>query len=564
MSVKTHHVKQLNFKGMKKITFFIALAVATMATAQTLVQNEKALEVRKATFSAVEVEGDMTVIPFSAEACAQKAVAEGEYAAADYYFVDGMLHSGMSPEGYSLTMPLIMLPFQDSTVWNSYYGPTSWYSAATDELLAENSETYTMYAFEDYLFGAYYLPYTTDHNFTLNGVDYLIKGYTYAEASGKGGAAFAIGETPIAIDNNGTMLYFPMTLCGMETSTLYEENGSDFYQVGTKNTRGLYKHGTGLYLDTMKTQRIDTMGQVVRNVSPMKIEQIFIPIYNQSSKDITGMLPEGASVKVEIFNADITASKIDLSEPIATAEVTAADFVDMNGTYGTLVVKFWEEDILGGTYETPIWVEGDFYLQLTNYNETGCVFGIFSDYHTPAASTYYTKDGEIFRMNINGDHNMAIGYLGYWPNLTPDALTDEVTAPVEGGIAYYGEDVEDNYVILLTNVTDGDAYSFDAPEWVSFEPQLVNLSESGTLPGLVFQVTAEPLTEGTGRQGVITVDADGFVYELTVKQGDGGPATGVENVITPSFNGKTYNLLGVEVDENYKGIVIKNGEKFIQ
>ena len=260
MSVKTRHVKQLNFKGMKKITFLIALAVATMATAQTLVQNEKALGVKKATFSAVEVEGDMTVIPFSAEACAQKAVAEGEYAAADYYFVDGMLHSGMSPEGYALTMPLIMLPFQDSTVWNSYYGPTSWYSAATDELLAENSETYTMYAFEDYLFGAYYLPYTTDHNFTLNGVDHLIKGYTYAEASGKGGAAFSIGETPVAIDNNGTMIYFPMTLCGMETSLLYEpETGSDFYQVGTKNTRGLYKHGTGLYLDTMKTQRIDTM-----------------------------------------------------------------------------------------------------------------------------------------------------------------------------------------------------------------------------------------------------------------------------------------------------------------
>ena len=548
---------------MKKITFLIALAVATMATAQTLVQNEKALEVKKATFSVVDVEGEMTKIPFSAEACAQKAVAEGEYAAADYYFVDGMLHVGMSPEGYGLSLPRIMLPFQDSTVWNSYYGPTSWYSAATDALLAENSETYTMYAFEDYLFGLYYLPYTTDHNFTLNGVDYLIKGYTYAEASGKGGAAFSMGATPVTIDNNGTMIYFPMTLCGMETSLLYEPEGGDFYQVGTKNTRGLYKHGTGLYVDTEKTQRIDTMGQVVRNVSPMKIEQIFIPIYNQSSKDINGMLPEGASVKVEIFNADLTAGIIDMSEPIATTEVTAADFVDMAGTYGTLVVKFLEEDILGGTYETPIWVEGDFYLQLTNYNETGCEFGIFSDYHTPAASTYYTKDGEIFRMNINGDHNMAIGYFGYWPNLTPDAFTDEVTAPVEGGIAYYGEDIEDTYVILVTNVTDGEAYSFDVPEWVTIAPQLVNLgSETNVIPGLVFQVTAEALTEGTGRQGVITVDADGFVYELTVNQGE--VKTGVENVVAPEFNGKTFNLLGVEVDENYKGVVIKNGQKYIQ
>ena len=546
---------------MKKITFLIALAVATMATAQTLVQNEKALGVKKATFSVVDVEGEMTKIPFSTETCAQKAVAEGEYAAADYYFVDGMLHAGLSPEGYGLTMPLIMLPFQDSTVWNSYYGPTSWYSAYNDELLAENSETYTMYAFQDYLFGSYYLPYTTDHNFTLNGVDYLIKGYTYAEAGGKGGAAFSIGETPIAIDNNGTMLYFPMTLCGMETSTLYEEDGSDFYQVGTKNTRGLYKHGTGLYQDTMKTQRIDTMGQVVRNVSPMKIEQIFIPIYNQSSKDITGMLPEGASVKVEIFNADLTAGKIDLSEPIATAEVTAADFVDMAGTYGTLVVKFWEEDLLGGTYETPIWVEGDFYLQLTNYNETGCEFGIFSDYHTPAASTYYTKDGEIFRMNINGDHNMAIGYLGYWPTLVNDTTLNEMNAPVAGGMCHYGEDTEDYVAILYTNVYDIEgAWSIETPEWVSvYAVDTTYLTSNGAVM-IAFEAEELP-AEIEGRQDVVSIDADGFVYEFVINQGE--VETGVENVVAPISN-KTFNLLGVEVDENYKGIVIKNGQKFIQ
>ena len=158
---------------------------------------------------------------------------------------------------------------------------------------------------------------------------------------------------------------------------------------------------------------------------------------------------------------------------------------------------------------------------------------------------------------------MAIGYFGYWPALVPDALTDEVTAPVEGGVAYYGEDVEDVNVILITNVLDVDAFAFDAPEWVSFEPQLVNLSQTSTIPGLVFQVTAEALTEGTGRQGVITVEADGAVYELVVKQGD--VASGVEDVVIPTISdNKTYNLLGVEVDENYKGIVIKNGQKYIQ
>ena len=81
-------------------------------------------------------------------------------------------------------------------------------------------------------------------------------------------------------------------------------------------------------------------------------------------------------------------------------------------------------------------------------------------------------------------------------------------------------------------------------------------------PVVAVSVTVEPLTEGTGRQGIVTFDADGFVYELIVNQGD--VTSGVENVVAPLFDNKTYNLLGVEVDENYKGIVIKNGQKFIQ
>ena len=30
------------------------------------------------------------------------------------------------------------------------------------------------------------------------------------------------------------------------------------------------------------------------------------------------------------------------------------------------------------------------------------------------------------------------------------------------------------------------------------------------------------------------------------------------------FNGAIYNLQGVRVDESYKGIVIKNGKKYLQ
>ena len=79
-----------------------------------------------------------------------------------------------------------------------------------------------------------------------------------------------------------------------------------------------------------------------------------------------------------------------------------------------------------------------------------------------------------------------------------------------------------------------------------------------------FQAEALP-AEVEGRTGVVSITADGHVYEMTINQGKvESDDTAVENVVAPLFDNKIYNLLGVEVDENYNGIVIKNGKKFIQ
>ena len=48
---------------------------------------------------------------------------------------------------------------------------------------------------------------------------------------------------------------------------------------------------------------------------------------------------------------------------------------------------------------------------------------------------------------------------------------------------------------------------------------------------------------------------------------DWADQSGIENVSVsaPAVNdGRTYNLMGIEVDENYIGIVIRDGKKFIQ
>lgn len=540
---------------MKKISFLSMLVIATMATAQVQVTNPENLEIRKATFKSVENTSPVTMEEFSAK----KAVAETQYAAHDYYYTDGMLHSGYDPNFYGLNSPLIMLPYMDSVVWNNLYGPTNWYLNSNDTLLAENSETYvTGYGID----AMFYLFYTTDHKFTYtkqDGTDTIvdIKGYHYAESAKNAYVTSAL--TPITIS---TGCNIPMTLCGMKTSLMDNNKGSDFYQVGA-GTRGSYAHGTNLYTDEEHTKRIDTIGSVVRNLSTMKISAINIPIYNANEKGLETMLPEGASVKLEIFAADLTKGLVYTDSPIAETSFSAENYVKVEGDYGTIVAKFYTEDIWGKKTQTPIWIDGDFYVRLTNFNETNCDFGIFSDYYTPGGTTLFTVNGKLTTLFQSGS-NLAIGYDGYWPALVNDTTLDVMEAPVAGGITYYGDNTADNAALFYTNV-DPEELEFDIPEWIDFAIDTTYFSQYGAVFVQFEALKALPTGE-TGRIGEVTIDADGKTYTMYIRQGDAELPSAVDNVVDKSFlnDNKRYNLLGVEVDENYKGIVIYNGKKYIQ
>ena len=156
---------------MKKITLLSAVLVAGMATAQ--VQVPMNMEIRKAEFKSIEMTAEVTMEEWNAEYVAkQQKAAAADYAAHDYYFTEGMMHFGYTPQFYGLMSSFIAVPYLDSVVWTNYYGPTSWYMQHNDALVAENSETYvTAYGID----GQYYLPYTTDHTLTQGGQTYNIK-----------------------------------------------------------------------------------------------------------------------------------------------------------------------------------------------------------------------------------------------------------------------------------------------------------------------------------------------------------------------------------------------------
>ena len=545
------------FKGMKKITLLSAVLVAGMATAQVQMTALENMEVRQVVATqSVEMDREITMEEWNAEYIAkqQKAAAE-DYAAHDYYYVDGMMHWGLTPTFMGMSVDLIAIPYMDSVVWKNLYGPTDWYYQYDDSLLAEDSETWVAKGWYGIDGVGYYLPYTTDHTLTKGDTTYNIKGYKFAAGNANGGL-LASGAAPFTISTGENI---PITLCGMATDPMNNDNGSDFYRIDA-GVRGAYAYGTQLIADTATGATADTLLSIVRNVSPLTISSINIPVYNVNG---TAIMPEGGQVKIELFAADLAEGKIYTDSVLATTVATVKNLVEVQAGLGTIVATFQEEDPFGGMMDVSVVVKGDFVVQLTGYNESGCDFGIYADYYTPGSTTVYKVGGKLTPI-FSASSNLAIMYDAYWPTVQ-DAAGNVMNVAVEGGDAYYVAE-GNKYNLLYTNVYYVDElWSADYPEWMEVEYFLANVgTEEEPEPVVAVAVTVEPLTEGTGRQGIVTFDADGYVYELIVKQGDGGPATGVENVITPSFNGKTYNLLGVEVDENYKGIVIKNGEKFIQ
>ena len=548
---------------MKKFTIFAALLVATIATAQ--VQSVMtSVNVKDMQLKSIDVEKTIDREKFTAETYANRFTkkanaANANYGGVDYYSVDGMMHAGITLAG-QMYVPIILLPYQDVTVWENRVmsnpagswiveAPTTW---DVDGQVTANSQTCEA-TYDPLLFSDLYnLPVTNDHSILLDGVSVEVKGYQYGSSE----ANKFVVSAPIAgqFVEGANM---PMTLCGMYCDPLLNDGDSrDWYVVGA-GSYGDYSIGTGLNIDG---KSMDTIGSIVRNVSPMKVEQLDIMVCDKTNQGGAYMFPEGASVKVEIFAADLEAGIIDTTEPLYTTTMTIEDYTELNAQLGMISARFYEEDIFGGLMQVPVVLEGDFYVQFTNFNESGCRFGFISDYTTPGGTTLYTWDGEFTTLWSDGGANMLINFDAYWPTIMYGGGSDVLVAPVEGGIAMDGEY---EAVALYSTVLDFENWGeVEAPEWIEYVLDESVLSTNGYV---VAQFAAAPLPAGeTGRTGIVTIDADGYKLDIVIMQGDGGTTTGVENVVAPSFNGKTYNLLGVEVDENYKGIVIKNGQKTIQ
>ena len=558
---------------MKKYLLISALAVAGMAYAGNFSapqkvqfgQNAKKIETEVVPF---EWKDAKTFIKEQAEVRAAQAA---EYDMADWYYAPGAFYLGIYEGlgGYNLGM--IQFPLLDTVIFYNYYGPSNWTVNGTQ--YAENTDEFgTRY----WLRGLYYVPETSDHDFnpardwgegykdtTLN-----MKGTMYANGTAGQYICSAVESKFLNGDN------IHLTLCAMQTDIFNEPDydGSDFWMVGASALYGdVYYNGTNMHLAKGDEQTVDTLGILVDNQGVMKIEEILFPIYNDGRADaVNKYIPDGAELRVAIFPLDEMG--IHFEDTIATTVMTNADFISAGTGYewvGTLHAKFFETDIFGTETQVPVWVDGAFYLQLTNFNETGCDFGFYSDYYCPTtATTVYQHDGKFsYRGGKGGGgnygQNLGISFDAYFPTLYYDTTVNTLYAGVEAeSVAHYEGDEENYTIVLYSNVNPDEWEVLSDADWVYYDYS-AEYYEEYDAGLLMFVVDALPEGE-TGRVATVTVSADGATQDFIIIQGETPEGIEETQANTLILNNKTFDVLGREVDDNFKGVVIKNGKKIVR
>ena len=528
---------------MKKITLLTAVLIAGMATAQVAQVAPEQMKLQKMEAKSIQMNKEISLKDWTGYS---KKAASATYDLADYYVVEGMLYGGLDAEWGGYNLGMIMVPAYQNVVFENLYGPTTW--TIGGETAEENTDTLEYGLLEP---GLYKLPTTTDHMWQADDTTLLsVKGYLYGSTASN--QYLIPGANHMVADE-----IIPMSQCAKYCDPLYSESGSDFYIVSAPSIGCPYSYGTDL---VYQGKSFDTIISVVRNVSPLKINQINMPIYNAEATTISQVLPKGAQVKVELLAADLVNGIIYSDSVYASTIIDTLDCQIFGGGPGSLVAKFYEEDPFGGMAEVSVVCPGDFVVQITGYNEGNCNFGFLTDYYAPTSSTLFVINGK-YKEFWNGGSNLAISYDAYWPVAVMAAESEVLVAPAEGGVAMDGEY---EAVAILTNLLDpeNEMYVEDAPEWIETVLDASQYAETGYV---IAQFTAAANETATEREGVVTINADGYLLEVVIKQaaGEGTDNTALENVTLLNDN-KLYNILGVEVDETYTGIVIKNGQKFIQ
>lgn len=575
---------------MKKFLLIAAaLFAATAGFAQQLVEQKPDMNLKVKSYERSLNKAPMAPMILATENVGGTNIVKKSYSNGLYYWrPSGTMWWGETEEGatyyYSfLTIP----PFQDIVMENMYSNPTktSWYINGTD---------YSDYADSDgnFDYGTFY----------YNGYMYYLPTLTY------GSYTFTLGEW------NSSYGAYMMADSVNNLSFIDQSYGSSMAEATTQYVFGGLSEGWLYGPGYVTSDNVNYTCYSIETAYPAPASPLYIEYAHATVlSNSTTPLADGVTLYLYFYNEDYT-------EVLGTMQATADDFTLLYGPYSvsytsTGVCYFYHvtfsstgTDIFGNTYVEPITIDEPFIAYIDGIDQDGVNFGFMGQTaiaddrytYTYTYSTGATTNDVTFFSCADTDGNAySFSYSDTQITMTFRSCFDYVEVPSE--IEFYTDEtytetvtydqmnqlqVSDDgttvtnvgyssmdYAFALVNFdwvnqeTGEEEYSYELPDWID---ELV-VEDAGSGYKYV-TVTAQALPDGTeNRSATIYFEGKGYTSTepLIVLQGEGASAeTGISAVsVTNNANTEetnTYNLAGQLVDSSYKGIVVKNGHKFLK
>lgn len=552
---------------MKKL-LFLSASFMMMATAGFAQQTVVKQQVMKAEAAQTSVKAPVAKAP-------KKSYADGVY----YRRPDGSMFIGIDRQIRSFQSDILSVAPISSPIFINRAPDANvrW------EINGNDATQYMDVATGNFNFGS--MPLTTENEsgsvggYTLPTLLYGNKSFTFAEDNDKGGMLAVTQNYPLIPQRVTT--WYGRGIIKPESAT----SDNDAYIFGPGNVT---------FNDGSVAKSVGVAQYLPAPMSPLIVDTVSLHFRSYSTK------PLARDVTMEIRSVDRQTDEegntvYQIGDEVYETLTATPDNVGIGYESGD--VKYWYIDFqkvvtddLGIPSTSPFVLtkEAFFVINWGDYaaNEFDCGFFGFGldevDEGTiPEAIPLVTEDGtQIGSFGYASPISLDIAFYGQFDGMQiPTALYGEGTEYADCNIYRAATDgssvVSENwpdefgntvYFTIARPFFDDDSnenYKFTLPDWLTIESAEIVNEESGMY---ILTLKAEPLPAGmTGRAAQVYIEG---VYggrsedAIIVLQGD---ATGINDatVAAPVKVSGTFNFAGQRVNDDFKGLVIKNGVKTV-
>ncbi len=273
---------------------------------------------------------------------------------------------------------------------------------------------------------------------------------------------------------------------------------------------------------------------------------------------------------------------------LATSIATIKDTTKMMYVDGSLVHFTIEEEDEMGFKTIGIAIDEPFIIVLSGLDRPKNNFGIYAglnlytggntvvvDANSDEIVWYYPADPFIMLNGIYNTLEDGTGVFGYEPYPT-DTINIVIENDGEEYIAVCADGEMKGYIPVVAAIdllrdTTTTLYNYDvfSPDWAELDMEYL-MEEDGEVYNMweesgvyYLYIYGDPSDSSVnppaiGDEIVLSQYGKKIVYKVV------DCPTGLKTITRHINDNKRYNVLGMEVDKNYKGVVIKNGRRFLQ